>query len=357
MWTTYDHAGALALAALDDSIGGKRFSPVALRQSLRSLRGELSARTQRFLHDQASAIRRLFEETVLRQVPDYSAQYAEYRSRAARAQGRYQLPRPTAVPKGTVVRPLDAVRHARIVERHERPAIMVGDYLDTMLLDRPSMEVNQHEAFGVRSFYPDLDRERPDRHGLLLFEIRYDTAPYLELDEIAGQYYELRAIVREAVEKIEGPVAPPEAVESMAGLLQDVANDEPRAVLPDLVHRRFPTGLREQPTRDAELMNTRDWVRERLGDAALPGAFQPGTWRAFSGLVHRSGDDGIVVAIDANGELVVYMGVDGRIFRVGAGPAGMEAKQWKAPSELQGADDLPRLVLAFTKCADPVVNE
>jgi hypothetical protein len=96
-------------------------------------------------------------------------------------------------------------------------------------------------------------------------------------------------------------------------------------------------------------------VRERLEDPSLPGAFQPTSWREFSVLVHRSEDDGIAVVIEANGGLAVYMRADGRIFRIGAGPSGIEARPWSEPNALRGLGDLPRMVLAFTKCADPIL--
>lgn len=67
MWLTYVHVAGLALSAMyGGSIGpGKKFSAVVLRQSLRSLRGELSPRVRDFLDSNAETIRASFDTRLL----------------------------------------------------------------------------------------------------------------------------------------------------------------------------------------------------------------------------------------------------------------------------------------------------
>ncbi|WP_204292496.1 scabin-related ADP-ribosyltransferase [Micromonospora gifhornensis] len=211
MWVTYDHVAGLAMAALTGGLRGKHLSPIAMRQSLRAMRNELTPETQRFLQENSRLIEVTFEATLLTEERDdnkrrydYSRLYVENHNNAARqhaASPQYHQA-PTLLPTGTEVRPLDAVRYARLFERHQRPTVSVREYLHTMLLDN-APQLNQHEAFGVRTIHNDLDRARPSGRGLLLFEIRNDTARLIHPHQILPQYQELRTIVQNAVARVE----------------------------------------------------------------------------------------------------------------------------------------------------------
>ncbi|WP_445160096.1 WXG100-like domain-containing protein [Mycobacterium sp. Dal123C01] len=187
MWLTYVHAAGLAMATTAEGSSGKFFSTVALRQSLAIVRRELSERAQSFLNDNADAIRAVFEHRFLSRVPDFSSRYlAQYNHG------------PVA---GDTARPLAAVRPAVAVD--EAPdTLSVGNYMDTMLLHEPPMTVNQLEAFDVRTYFGDLDREGrgAGEPGLLLLELRTVGARFIAPDHIATQYRQLRGIVRDAVE-------------------------------------------------------------------------------------------------------------------------------------------------------------
>jgi hypothetical protein len=205
MWLTYVHVAGLAMSTTVESIGGKAFSAVALRQSLRSLRGELSPRAVNFLHDNADLVRLTFESHFLSRVPDFSSHYVDARNLAvakhAESPRYHSAPPPLA--GGSAVRPLQAVRYARLPESHRRDTLMVGDYLDTMLLHNPPATVNQHEAFGVHTYFDDLDRARAGERGLLLLELRNDKQRLITPAQLSVQYSELTGIVRGAVELVE----------------------------------------------------------------------------------------------------------------------------------------------------------
>lgn len=176
MWLTYLHVGAPALAAIQPPDTAKHRSAVALRQSLRTVHDELSPRAQDFLHGTAELIRARFERQFLTREPDFSAVYVE-RLEFARRVHRH-TPKlhvePPAPSKHTEHRPLQAVRYAALSEKHSRYTLKVGDYLDTMLLRDRVTTVNQYEAFGVHSQYPDLDRAGSGP-GLVLLELRNDS--------------------------------------------------------------------------------------------------------------------------------------------------------------------------------------
>jgi hypothetical protein len=260
MWLTFVHVAGLALATTKplNIVGGKGFSAVALRQSLRSLREELSPRVQGFLDDNAEAIRTDFEDQFLRLFDtltfqsaanplaflfnrptkkSFSAAYVDARKVAiSRHEEKPQFHlEPAPLGDDPVVRPLDALRYAPLTDPSTRPVLRVGDYLDTMLLREPAVTVNQDEAFGMAGYFDVLDHARGDtKPGLLLLELRYDSQPLITPEQIHTQYDELTAIVRDAVNAVEPvPIETPEqltaAIEKIAGAGRPYPGDGPRA--------------------------------------------------------------------------------------------------------------------------------
>ncbi|NMO54021.1 hypothetical protein HH310_22915 [Actinoplanes sp. TBRC 11911] len=355
MWLTYDHVAGLAQAALGDTIGGKKYSPIAMRQSLSTLRRELPRRVRDFLDRNAEAIEQFFEETLLERIPDYSDHYVAYRSAAARSRTSRRYERVTELPPGTRVRPLDAVRYAWVAEGHGRGSLRVGDYLDTMLRSRSAV-LNQHEAFGVRTYHQDLDRARPDRPGLLLIEIRNDTGARIDPEQIIAHDRALREIVREAVRRAEQPgTAPDRVTRFVTDLNAEVGgqNGTSDGALAAATEVRFRGGLRSAPVDGSETLDPGRWVGERLADPGLPGNHPLRSWDDLSALIDRARHGGMVITPASRGQAAaVYMKLDEQVWRIevhdnGAGAA----EQWTAPSTVSG-EEPPARALAFNHCAD-----
>ncbi len=68
-------------------------------------------------------------------------------------------------------------------------------------LDRPPVTVDQHQAFGVRTHFDDLDREGEGGPPLLRLELRADLARRLTPDQLGSQYDDLTGIVRASVDR------------------------------------------------------------------------------------------------------------------------------------------------------------
>ena len=219
----------LALAAMRmDLHGGKSYSAIVLRQSLRTLRADLSPDVLTFLNEKAEDIRTLWETKFLDRMDmlgeDFSDNYIiarnDYSERHQESPWFHEAPTP--LPEDEWVRPLDAVRYAHLWETHGQHTLRVGDYFDTMLLDNPAVTVNPSQALDVDFYLDDLDRERgQDEQGLVLAELRDDGKEFHYPDEVIDQYDELTQIVRQRVAEVE----PPEAAQRAVGAGLDAPTD------------------------------------------------------------------------------------------------------------------------------------
>jgi hypothetical protein len=149
------------------------------------------------------------------------------------------------------------------------------------------------------------------------------------------------------------PTAAPESVLRMASWLDTAATEVDTHLVPmHFIARLFPIGLRETPADDAETMPVEEWVRARYDGDRLDGVHQLSTWHELKTLVRRVGENGPVLTSDRLGQdLTVYTLTDGDIWQV---RVGAEPVLWQVPPDLPTTPEPPRMVLAFTKCADPI---
>jgi hypothetical protein len=306
MWLTYVHVAALVRATLlpGRHIAAKHFSAVALRQSLSSVRNELSPQVQNFLNDNAETIRAMFETHFLTRIPDFSTRYADAHLAASLKPDFQDLQIPPLA-DGTQTTPLQAVRYASPVETHDRHALTARDYLDTMLLAEAEA-LSPQQAFGVREHFAEPDRAGHRR--LLLLELRTDTRPLHTPEQIVAQYKDLTTTAREAVKAVE-PSPTPSVARAARAFIQLLSSRRrhPDAATSELSHvedtrpaaerasspaqpARAPGPLRRRPSfhpdlpirdessdsdRSSELsgeeMVGRPWSLERSRLGALPG--------------------------------------------------------------------------------------
>ncbi|OBI96313.1 NUDIX hydrolase [Mycobacterium sp. 1465703.0] len=201
MWLTYLHVAALVESTLRPGAptSVRQFSAVVLRQSLGSVRDELSEQARDFLNDNAKKIRAEFETQFLKRMGDFSDRYANATVTASVNPDLKDLQMPWLA-EGVHTAPLQAVRYGPPVEAHDRKPLTAGDYLDTMLLHEAN-PIDPQQAFGERDHFDELDGAAGRR--LLQLEVRTNARSLQTPEQIPDEYQALTTMVRDAVKAVE----------------------------------------------------------------------------------------------------------------------------------------------------------